>query len=121
MKEIKMPSYSEFILEKMNKMVKFTMKDFEQGKFKFKDKELAYRMANMIMDFKPYFAKFSDNSFCLTLVSLFSHPNYDHKTMLSKLSIQPSVLVQCKTQEQYLIKLEDIFNFKSRTKVSLRY
>ena len=28
MKEIKMPSYSEFILEKMNKMVKFTMKDF---------------------------------------------------------------------------------------------
>lgn len=101
--------------------LKFTMKDFEQGKFKFKDKEVAYRMANMIMDFKPYFAKFSDNSFCLTLVSLFSHPNYDHKTMLSKLSIQPSVLVQCKTQEQYLIKLEDIFNFKSRTKVSLRY
>jgi hypothetical protein len=101
--------------------VKFTMKDFEQGNFKFKDKEVAYRVANMIMDFKPYFSKFSDNSFCLTLMSVFNHPNYDHKNMIHKLSIQPSALISCKTQEQYRIKLEEIFNFKSKTKVSLKY
>jgi len=101
--------------------IKFALKDFEQGVFKFVDEDKAYRMANMIMDYKKYFNKFNDNSFCITLISVFNHPNYDHKTMLKKVSIQPTALMQCKTQDQYKTMLENIYNFKSKTKVSLRY
>lgn len=100
---------------------KVTVKFFENGDFVFQDVQKAYMVAQMIMDFKPYFTKYNDNSFCLSLMNIFEHPNYDHKKMLHKLKIQPTALVQCKTQEQYKIKLEEIFNYKTTIKVSLRY
>jgi len=41
--------------------------------------------------------------------------------MLGKLKLQPTALEVCRHQEQYLLLLEDIYNFKRRDKVSLRY
>ena len=101
--------------------LKVTQKYFENGDLVIDNLDKAYLIAQMIMDYKPYFEKYNDNSFCLSLMGIFEHPNYDHKKMIHKLKLQPSVLVQCKTQEQYKIKLEEIFNFKSTNKVSLRY
>lgn len=101
--------------------IKGTIKDFEGGTFYFPDIEKTYKYAEMIMDYKPYFKKFNDNTFCITLMSLFSNPNYDHKTMLHKISINPNLLQTCRTQGQYLLKLEEIFNYKNKNKVSLRY
>jgi hypothetical protein len=100
---------------------KVIQKFFENGDLVIHDLSKSYVVAQMIMDYKPYFDKYNDNSFCLSLMNIFEHPNYDHKKMLHKLSIQPSVLIQCKTQEQYKIKLEEIFNYKTSNKVSLRY
>jgi hypothetical protein len=100
---------------------KVVQKFFESGDLVINDLSKSYVVAQMIMDYKPYFDKYNDNSFCLSLMNIFEHPNYDHKKMLHKLSIQPSALIQCKTQEQYKIKLEEIFNYKTSNKVSLRY
>jgi hypothetical protein len=98
-----------------------SVKDFENGDFKIKDWNKSLKVASKILDFKPYYDKFKDNTFCLTLLSLFEHKNYNHADMLKKLKIQPTAIKPCKTQEQYTIMLESIYNFKRKDKVNLRY
>jgi hypothetical protein len=40
---------------------------------------------------------------------------------MHKLRIQPSALVDCTSTEQYRILIEDIYNYKNRNKINLRY
>jgi len=96
-------------------------KTFQKGLFKIRDLKNSYDVANKIMEFKQFFPRFNDSVFVTTLLNLFEHPNYIHKDMLGKLKLQPTALEVCRHQEQYLLLLEDIYNFKRRDKVSLRY
>jgi hypothetical protein len=101
--------------------IKTQSKDFEQGLFEIPNIKKSYEIANMIMDYKPYFDKFNHTTFISTLLYLFQHPNYNHKQMLSKLKLQPNALVVCRTQTQYALILEGVFNYHTKNKVSLRY
>jgi hypothetical protein len=100
--------------------VKGSTKDFENGNFVVKDLEKSYVIANMILDFAPFFKKYNDLTFCLTLLSIFEQPNYQHDRMLKKLKVLPSALKPCKTQKQYQDLLEEIYNYKSREKFTFR-
>ena len=99
--------------------VKGKTKDFENGTFEIRDIDTAYENARKIMDFEPHYKGYSDLTFCLTLLSIFKHPNYDHARMLKRLSVQPNSIRGCKNQKQYHELLEEIFNYKSRNKLSL--
>lgn len=98
-----------------------TTRDFQRGLFKVKNLKNAHVVASKIMDYKAYFPKFNDNMFVVTLLHILEHPNYNHDEMMSKLKLQPTALDKCGTQTQYALLLEDIYNFKRKTKVSLRY
>ena len=39
--------------------------------------------------------------------------------MMKRLMVQPTALKPCKTQKQYQELLEEIYNYKTRTKLSL--
>jgi hypothetical protein len=101
--------------------LKAQSKDFEEGLFRIPDIYKSYHIADMIMDYAPYFDKFNHTTFVSTLLYLFDHKNYKHKDMISKLKIQPLALKVCRNQTQYALLLEDIFNYHRKTKVSLRY
>jgi len=101
--------------------IKAQSKDFEQGLFEIPNLKKSYEIANMIMDYKPYFDKFNHTTFISTLLYLFQHENYKHTQMLSKLKLQPKALVVCRNQTQYALMLEGIFNYHTSKKVSLRY
>lgn len=101
--------------------VKTSSKKFENGELQIPNLKKSYEVANMILDYRPYFPKFNDNTFVITLLFLFKHPNYNHLEMIKKLKVQPTAISGCKTQIQYVIMLEDIFNYKRKPKVSLRY
>jgi hypothetical protein len=94
-------------------------KEFENGNFVVADYPTACKYAYMIMDFEPHFKSFSDLTFCLTLLNIFKHPNYDHQRMMKRLVSQPNSIRGCKNQKQYHDLLEEIYNYKSRTKLSL--
>lgn len=98
-----------------------TSKRFENGELKIPNLKKSYEVANKILDYRPFFAKFNDNTFVITLLYLFKHPNYNHLEMLKKLKNQPTAISGCKSQNQYVIMLEEIYNYKRRPKVSLRY
>lgn len=101
--------------------VQVTSKRFENGELQIPNLRKSYEVANMILDYRPFFSKFNDNTFVITLLYLFKHPNYNHLEMIKKLKVQPTAISGCKTQNQYVIMLEEIYNFKRKGKVSLRY
>tara|TARA_R110002153_G_scaffold5624_1_gene26165 strand:+ start:202 stop:915 length:714 start_codon:yes stop_codon:yes gene_type:complete len=97
------------------------MSDFRNGKFKFADVLDAYDTAQKILMFKPYYKGFNRNTFVGAVMRLIKNENYNHSQMIHKLSLNPSVLVDCANTSQYVLLLEDVYNYKSRNKTNLRY
>jgi hypothetical protein len=96
-------------------------KPFREGQFTIPDLGLAYENAGKIMQYKKFYKGFKRMVFVQTLISLFKNKKFDNDTMLKKLELQPTSLVNCPSMEQYKLLLEGIYNFKSRSKVSFRY
>jgi len=99
--------------------IKGKAKDFENGNFVISDYPTACKYAQMIMDFEPHYKSYNDLTFCLTLLTIFKHPNYDHERMMKRLNVQPNSIRGCKNQKQYHDLLEEIYNYKARVKLSL--
>lgn len=107
--------------DKKNGQLGMQMKNFENGNFKIPNLKKSYDIASKIMDYKRVFDRYNDSTFVVTLLGLFENKNYNHEQMLHKIEIQPNALSVCRSVGQYMIKLEEIFNYKTRSKVSLRY
>lgn len=97
------------------------MADFRNGKFKFGNVLDAYDTAQKILMFKPYYKGFNRNTFVGAVMKLIRNENYNHAQMIHKLSLNPSILVDCANTSQYVLLLEDVYNYKSRNKTNLRY
>jgi hypothetical protein len=96
-------------------------KPFENGEWKCKDLIIAQDWANKIRMIKPYYSEFNRSTFVGTMISLFMNNNFDFNEFMHKLRLQPTALVTCANREQYKTLIEDIYNYKNRNKVNLRY
>jgi hypothetical protein len=94
---------------------------FEEGTWIGKDFDLAHDWANKIRMIKPYYSNYNRSSFVGTLLTLFNNTNFDFNEFMHKVRLQPTALVDCANREQYKTLIEDIYNYKSRNKISLRY
>lgn len=94
---------------------------FEEGTWLGKDFIIAQEWANKIRVIKPYYTNYNRSTFVGTMITLFSNENFDFNEFMHKLRIQPTALVDCANREQYKTLIEDIYNYKSRNKISLRY
>jgi len=98
-----------------------TQKVFEEGTWEVKDLNLAQEWADKIRMVKPYYKGYNRSVFVGSMVSLFQNENFDFNEFMHKLRLQPTALVDCANREQYKTLIEDIYNWRSRTKVNLRY
>lgn len=94
---------------------------FEEGTWKGKDFQLAQEYADKLKNLKKYYTGYNRSIFVGTILNLFSNPNFDYNYFVEKLKKQPTALVDCAKREQYKILIEDIYNYRSRNKVNLRY
>lgn len=97
------------------------MRNFEQGRLFIPNLQKSYNNADKVLMFKPYYDGYNRNLFVATMISLFENPAYNHAEMIKKLKLQPSAIVHCTCVKQYKLVLEQIYNYKNRNKVSLRY
>lgn len=95
--------------------------EFRTGEFKIGDYDYAVECAEKIEMVKPFYAGYKRRSFIYAMLRLFENPNYNHSIFLGKLSFQSASLVDCVSTEQYLLLIEEIYNYKNKNKVSLRY
>lgn len=97
------------------------MRSFRSGEFKFTDIQGSYDRADRLKMIEPYFDKYTHINFVRVMLYMFKHQDFEFTVFMSKLRLQPTALQIQQTASQYKLMIEDIYNFKSRDKVSLRY
>lgn len=102
-------------------VIKGKLRDFQEGELRIPNLILAYDNAEKIMMFKPYYDGFNRKGFVASMIGMFKHENYNHSQMIQKVKNNPIALTHCSNVTQYKILIEEIYNFRSRVKVSLRF
>lgn len=95
--------------------------DFKHGLFKIKDYQYAEGMAKKIWLFNGLYEGFLRKCFVFAMIRLINNTNFEITEFISKLKLQPSSLTDCTTVDQYITLIEEIYNYKRREKVNLRY
>jgi len=93
---------------------------FKDGGFKISDLGDAYETAGKLRQYKPYFPDYSSTGFVRVMLGLYRNRRFDHDVFLRKLALQPNALVRCATAKQYRDLIEEIYNYKSQSKINLR-
>jgi hypothetical protein len=94
---------------------------FFTGDFKIKNYNEACKIIEKIMLVDPYYEEWKRRSFILAMLQLFKNPNFELTEFLQKLKLQPTALSNCSTTNQYVSLIEEIYNYRRREKVNLRY
>jgi len=94
---------------------------FKNGDFKIANYNLAVDAAEKIEIVKQFYAGYRRRNFLYAMQRLFKNENYNHSVFLSKLLYQSTSLVDCVTVDAYILLIEEIYNYRNKNKVSLRY
>jgi hypothetical protein len=104
-----------------NKKISTISQVFEEGTWKGKDFNLAQEWANKLRMIKPYYIGYNKSTFVGTMIMLFQNEKFDFNEFMHKVRLQPTALVDCANREQCRTLIEDIYNYRSRNKISLKY
>jgi hypothetical protein len=96
---------------------------FKHGTLKVSDQQVrdAEKFMEMLYLFEPYFSAFKSRSFVFALMKLSNNPDFSMIELLQKVKIQPSALQACVQVNQMISLIEEIYNYKRRDKVNLRF
>jgi hypothetical protein len=109
------------ILSGNNSISKLLVENFKDGKFKIVDLKNAEEKAEKIWMFKDIYEGFKRRAFVYAMLYLFDKPQFDFAEFLQKVRNQPSALTNCNDAKQYISLIEEIYNYRRREKVNLRY
>ena len=98
-----------------------TVKSFYSGTFKIGNYKNAVECAERIQLVGQYYAGFKRRVFINAILQLFKKPQFEFMEFLNKLRLNPSALTDCATVSQYITLIEEIYNYRRRDKVNLRY
>ena len=91
------------------------------GTWKAVHHERAETIADWVNIIKQYYDSANRQAFVRALITMYNNENFEFSQLISKINLQPTALVHCVNTTQYLTLLEDIYNYRSRNKVSLRF
>jgi hypothetical protein len=95
--------------------------NFRDGTWKIDNFATGEKIAYGINLIRPLYNGATRRTFVLALVKLYKNRNFEIVEFLSKLKIQPNALVHCINVDQYVALIEEIYNYRRREKVNLRY
>lgn len=94
---------------------------FEEGTWVGRNFNLAQENADKLKMIKPYYDGYKRSTFIGTMLGLFKNEKFDFFEFLDKLKYQKQRMEDCTTVAQYKLLIEDIYNYRRREKVNLRY
>jgi len=100
---------------------KDTCETFYAGNFKIKDYAASCKTAEKILSLSPYYEGVKRRSFIFAMLQLFKKKEFDFNEFIIKLKYQPSAMVDCATITQYVELIEEIYNYRRREKINLRF
>lgn len=111
----------ETIKSQTNKNGYMTKKTWEDGLLIIPNYNESVIEAQKLMQIKPFYKGFKKPYFVRAILGIMRLEQYDHDQFIKKLSLGAMPLKDCASITQYRLLIEDIYNYKSRQKVSLRY
>ena len=90
---------------------------FKCGDFKVKDYLKASILATKIIAVGDFYDGNKRPSFMAALVFISANTAFNFNTFLKKLAMQRTALVHCANRKQYIMLIEDIYNYHSQNKV----
>ena len=97
------------------------IKEFYKGNFVIKNFKKACSLAEKVEIIGQYYEGNKRRSFVLAMLQLFKNDNFEFTELLQKLKTQPTALVDCNDTQQYISLIEEIYNYRRKVKVGLRY
>ncbi len=97
------------------------MKEFFKGNFKVVNYSECCNMAEKIELISKYYKGYKRRAFVYAMISLFKNKNFNFDEFIQKLQYQQNQLVDCVNSSQYIALIEEIYNFRRREKINLRY
>lgn len=97
------------------------VKPFEEGEFIIPNLNKSIEYLEKIRMLKKHIDFYNETLFVRAMLSLFKNENYNHSVFLQKLAYQSAAMQKCTSISAYVLLIEDIYNYRNRNKVSLRY
>jgi hypothetical protein len=115
--------YTEVAMLLSNSMTGVKRDTFESGQYVIKNEKKARLWADNLLELQPYFEKYYNKSiFVRAFVKIISNKkDFLFSEFLHKVKLRPTKLVPCGTVEQYVEMIEDIYNYKRKDKLNLRF
>ena len=95
--------------------------NFKAGTWKSGSIKIAQESVDKINLFKELFDGYKKTTFVLSMLSMFRKDEFDVIDFLNKVKLQPRALVDCANIEQAKQMIEEIYNFRRRVKINLRF
>lgn len=96
-------------------------KNFYNGTFKIVNMKKAVEFAEKLQLISQYYEGWARRCFVNAMVTIMKKPEFEFMEFLNKLRLVPSALTDCATVSQYITLIEEIYNYRRRDKVNLRY
>jgi hypothetical protein len=96
-------------------------KQFYAGKFKIKSLAKAEKLIDDILSIEPYYTGVRRRAFIFAMMLLLRNGNFKLSEFINKLKNQPTALKDCINSQAYRDLIEDIYNYRRKEKVNLRF
>jgi hypothetical protein len=97
------------------------IKTFNSGSFKIKNIKEAENTMNRLHQISDFFPQYKMRWFVYAIARLLKKKEFDFNEFIQKLKIQPKALQVCNDVNQYVSLIEEIYNYRRRLKVNLRF
>jgi len=97
------------------------VQDFKNGLFKVKDLRKAIFVFDSIVRCSSYYDGYKRKSFVVAMTILLKNPKFKIDVFIKKLKTSNKKLMDCVNATEYVLLIEEIYNYKNRNKVGLRY
>ena len=94
---------------------------FNEGSWKIKDIDKAVEYAEKLIEVGNYFPGFNRSGFVGTMIGMFKRDNFNFKEFIHKLSKAQYMLTIAPNRAHYKIQIENVYNYRRKNKVNLRF
>lgn len=95
--------------------------EFKNGDLKINNYKKACQYADELLKVSNFYKGYNRRHFVRAIYFLLNKPQFCMEEFLQKLSYQRTALVDCVNRDSYLSLIEEIYNYKRRLKINLRY
>ena len=94
---------------------------FKDGELKIANKTEAEYIADSIIRLQKYYDGAKRRAFVFAMITLMKTPEFNFSRFINKLKLNRSMMYDCASSGQYIDLIEQVYNYRSREKVNLRF